>query len=74
MAMKNRKKDGKSIVKRIAKIISKSTSIKLYWMYSYYSPEGLNQAKPCVLCSPEIDFIDLRFLRSYFKYDLDQNG
>jgi hypothetical protein len=29
-AMKNRKKEGKNIVKRIAKTISKSTSTKLY--------------------------------------------
>jgi hypothetical protein len=37
-------------------------------MYDYYSPEDPNQSKPRASCSPEINLINLHFLRSYSKY------
>jgi hypothetical protein len=37
-------------------------------MYGYYSPEGPNQSKSHILCSPKINLIDLRFLKFLSKY------
>jgi hypothetical protein len=36
-------------------------------MYGYYSLEGSNKSKSCVLYSPEIDLVDLRSQRDVNK-------